>query len=229
MMGYFVRIFLCLVGLVISPLSSASLITYNTDNNLNYITYQSDEHGTFDLTWASSYNVQFVGQGCLFLDLDPNESYLDTIHPDVNNPFGCNQLLAPTQPNGFDDWAFYSDLNTDITLNTLLEVIYKELYGDVAIQNMVSNIFNYESVQFNSFSIWNTKLLNGGSITDESRMSATSDWTQNGLMSLSAGPDVVSTIYFRQATAQPVPEPSSLMLFALVLFGFVARKKIANK
>ncbi|MBL4658809.1 MAG: PEP-CTERM sorting domain-containing protein [Alcanivoracaceae bacterium] len=206
----------------ISFSANANLITYNTENELKYISYQSEDFGSYDLVWASAYNVQFVGFGCFGVESD--EQYLNELYSPL--PAGCNQLLSATQVVDYNDWGYYSDLSLQVDMNEFLESIYRDIYGNVPVSLLISNIFKDGNGQFDSFSIWNTSLINGNTVSGKSREEAVSNWTDPLLDTVTFSQ--TSTVYFRKSKIQPVPEPSTLLIFSLGLIALASRKKIFN-
>ena len=119
------KVLITSIFLLFVSVSHAGSISYNTEGDVNFITYASD-FGNYDLVWASTFDVQFYGQGCD--DSMASTDYL-TQFP-ANLPSSCNHLLAPSQPLGISDWSFYEELaiftEQNISLNSFLLTIFND-------------------------------------------------------------------------------------------------------
>lgn len=208
-----VKSFLVIITFVSSFASFAGLITPNTSSlaQNSYVTY-----GGYDWTWASTFNVQFY-----FCDpkSDDNtinyDTYLSTAYSGnaCNNPFS-NQLMSVAYHQG---WSFFEDLlpNSGSTLSVYLESFL------TANQTSVLDLFtdsNGNKIQ--SFGYWNT------SINTTSGFSApfVSDWrTKTRAAFFDVQSVFANTVYVRKS--QPVPEPSTILIFAIALLALSARSR----
>ncbi|WP_206485137.1 PEP-CTERM sorting domain-containing protein [Thalassotalea sp. G2M2-11] len=203
------------ISLLFSIITHASLIT---DTSLltsdHYVTY-SDENVSIDFAWVSPINVEFWGDPTL-------ES--------------TNQLFTPSLHDG---WQFASDFDLNIlTTNFTL--------ADFTIGEGDERTFIH-AVQF-----WNTvfddvvlkldtdnNLENGYEIIDWSNVKnfqdglISSEWASSGVNGKnSSGTSYYETFYVRktyfQQSAVSVPEPTTLMIFALALIALSLRSRLVK-
>jgi len=132
-------------------------------------------------------------------------------HQEIDNPenylttvldnSGCvNQLLAPQYRDG---WRFATESELDIIFNVLTLNSFYDFENDMFIQ---------------AAEYWNTNYLNIDYLNFQSNK-ISGEWSDN---------KVFETFYIRDHDSKPVPEPSTLMIFALGLIALASRKKLFN-
>ena len=179
----------------------------------DYLHYDSDGDGVadIDIVWASSIAFQFFGCSA---PIPSPENYLSKVYGlEAGEDVKCvNQLLAPEYAN--DGWMFIEQIDgVDIDL---VSTLFKQgLFADN--QGGFKNGFEY----------WNT---DAGAIASVNPfgMRFISDWTilgQAGSDPFLQDPRFYSNVFYARES-QPVPEPSTLMVFALGLLGLTLRKRI---
>ena len=205
-MNKFAVIFIFITSLVFSSSSNATLIT---DSALltsdNYVTYAGNGV-TIDFAWASLVNVEYWG--------DPD---LDT----------TNRLYAPELHQG---WGYASADDLDILLTNFTLDDFSN--GDGTYIQAVSfwnSIFDDIVLRLN---IGGVDMVFDGNLLDYAPGKVSSYWISAGV----DGSNVIGggneTFYvrktFTQNPPQPVPEPSTLMIFALGLIALASKKRLFN-
>lgn len=201
--------------LIMSSIANASLIT---DSSLltsdHYVTY-SDENVTIDFAWASPINVEYWGE--------PGE-------------LGTNRLYAPTLHQGWS-YASQEDINillanftlADFTIGegddrTFINAVqfWNTIFDDVVLRlDLDNNPDNgYELVDWQ-----NLENLENGLVRSE--------WTASGVNGQGVGGTYYyETFYVRKivnnAPSTPVPEPSTLMIFAIALIALSLKTRYTN-
>jgi len=212
-------------GLISSSLDSADTPVFISYNG-------------YDLTWASSFNIQFYGEGCTD-SLYPNLSTNGQAQPNaqwVNNDDNeCNQLMSADYHQG---WQFFETLNAQDNIAADLDAFLIEIIEDrfkvtydvstpimAAFQDLSGNLIQ-------SFDYWNTG--SGASHNEDAFFNVASDWTEQttNIANVFQGIDMrlaTSTVYIRKqggVDPKPVPEPSTLLTFAIGLIALASKKRL---
>ena len=204
-MNKFAVIFIFIISLVLSNTSNATLIT---DSSLltsdHYVTYVGDGL-TIDFAWASSVNVEYWG--------DPD---LDT----------TNRLYAPGTHEGWD----YADGDD-------LDILFSNF--------TLANFSNDDGTYIQAVSFWNTVFddivlrLNiggtdfvfNGNLLDYAPGKVSSTWASSGIDGTATLGGSNETFYVRKTITPtndptPVPEPSTLMIFAFGIIALASKKRL---
>jgi hypothetical protein len=207
-MNRFYKIFLTVAFICASNFSVAGLIPTSTD----FIQYDQNNDGKadYDIIWVSSWAYQFYGCD---ISISNQSDYLIT---EYNGSSSCqNQMFAPSYIN--DGWDFFENIaGIDI-----VEVV--QLFNDKKFNDGNGGYIT-------GFQFWNTNSVIIPAINPYN-FSAISDWTKLspiGLDPFQTG-DIYNTNIFYTRVSQPVPEPSTLLIFALGLIALAARLKVAKK
>lgn len=188
-------------------LSSASNATLITDSSLltseHYVTYE-DADVIIDFAWASPVNVEFWG--------DPS---LDT----------TNRLYAPDEHH--QGWTYATDEDLDI------------LFANFELDDFS----NGDGTYIQAVSFWNTafddivlrlnvggvEVVFDGNLLDYTPGKVSSEWASSGVDGTSTIGGGNETFYVRKTIKSlPVPEPSTILTFALALIVLAGRKKLFN-
>ncbi len=214
MIKFTVKIITSLI-LIMSSIVNASLIT---DSSLltsdHYVTY-SDEFVTIDFAWASPINVEYWG--------DPSLE-------------SSNQLFAPSLHQGWD-YASQADIDILLTHFTLADFtigtgddrtfinavqFWNSVFNDVVLRlDLDNNLDNgYEIVDFQNLENFENGLVRG-------------EWTSSSIDGQGVGGTYYyDTFYVRKTRnstpSTPIPEPASLLIFALGLIALSLRVRRAN-
>lgn len=198
--------------------------------NENYISHTYNGV-SYDLTWASPYNVQFytsdISTGsCHSIDTAFADSFLTT---EATAPIDClfdNQLLGPNY-----GWSFYDSSAVGLDLMSLLMNAFNA--KGLASSNNLFNIFVNSNNEFiNSFDVWNTSVIDAFNV-DTALTLAGSDFTKNSLRyagvldAINDNSIFSSTVYIRESSPKStsVSEPSSMLIFAFGLLAIAVRTK----
>ncbi|PCI59586.1 MAG: hypothetical protein COB35_11055 [Gammaproteobacteria bacterium] len=186
--------------------SNATIIPLN-----NYIQYDQNNNGVadFDIVWASSWAFQFYGcDGVISNQTD----YLTTLY---TGPVSCsNQLFAAGYPN--DNWLFFEQIGgLDISEVTTL-------FNNGAFNDTVNG--GYKT----AFSFWNTD-VNILPAVNPFTLNPISDWTALlpvGINPFTSGNKYFSNVFYaRKSQTQPVPEPATILIFAIALLALSVRSR----
>jgi hypothetical protein len=182
----------------------------------SYVTY-----GGYDWVWASPVNNQFYM--CDPKNDDSSIDY-DNFLTEVYTGSDCqastssfiipNQLLAPSYYSNAG-WDFFENLFTNQSLTEYFSS------NNIIIDEFFLNTDTQDNIE--AFSYWNTA-ING---TFAFGNPFASDWTGNARSISPFSFEQANTVYVRKS--QPVPEPSTLLIFALGLIALAARLKVAKK
>jgi len=212
---------------------NANLIPLTSND---YITVDHGNKNLIDWAWASSVNVQFDGDftyddlGNIQLEFEGAYIY-DSFGKFIDNPTvgktisptTYNELYAPDHIEGWrvateDEFTFFQ-LNIGI-----------------------SDFRDEKNNLIHATSFWNSLYTDGGDISIDAFESEasifngtgykTSSWAEGSFFDFSA-PDITGdiswydTFYVRTHSSDltPVPEPSTLMIFALGLIALASKKK----
>ncbi|OUR59931.1 hypothetical protein A9Q74_15440 [Colwellia sp. 39_35_sub15_T18] len=198
-MGKFVLAFTFIISLVSSNMVNATLIT---DSSLltsdHYVTYEGGGV-IIDFAWASPVNVEYWGD------------------PDLNT---TNRLYAPELHEG---WGYASDSDIDI------------LFANFTIDDFSNGDGSY----IQAVSFWNSVFddivltLNGvvfdGNLLDYTPGKVSSEWASSGVDGSQVLGSGNETFYVRTTIINnpaPIPEPSTLMIFALALIALASKKRL---
>jgi len=176
----------------------------------NYIQYDQDNDGTydFDIVWASSWAFQFYGcDGAI----DNQDQYLTEEY--VGDVACSNQLFA----RGYldDSWLFFEEIdNFDVT-------VVNTLFNNGQFSDDVNGGY------ITAFSFWNTN-INLLPAVNPFTYNVISDWTSIdpvGIDPFTSDDIYFSNVFYARAS-QPVPEPSTMIIFALGLIALVTKKRL---
>jgi len=195
-------------------------ITKFTDSNidtLDYISVKHDDGSSWvDWAWASSVSVQYDG----FFNLDGNGELQFDIdgNPILDDPDNdeYNELFSPEHVEGwrvatFDEFAFFQSF---INLADFKD----ESNNYITATRFWNSIYiNVEDISIDAFGSTNYKT--------SSRVEGTFSDDDN------IGTSTYDTFYVRthSSDSTPIPEPSTLMIFALGLIAFASKKKALLK
>ncbi len=199
-MGKFVLTLIFIISLVSSNMVNATLITDSTLlTSDHYVTYEGNGV-VIDFAWASPLNVEYWGD------------------PDLDE---TNRLYAPELHEGWD-YASASDI-------------------DILFANFTLDDFsNGDGTYIQAVSFWNSvrddivlrlniggvDVVFDGNLLDYAPGKVSSEWASSGVDGSQVAGSGNETFYVRKTiTNNPVPEPSTLMIFALSLIALVSRKK----
>jgi len=189
--------------LVCSSNLSATIITTELSDDA-YITYNG-----LDWAWAAPVSIQFNNCDDIVLN---QENYLTTLYTE-SSPTCENQLLAAAFHPG---WGFFDGTRQEL----LLAMPDLSLFDD--------NNGGYK----NAFEYWNTtySFANFGGINAYNITvgRVVSDWTTDAWRANNDNNFYYNVLYVRGTQPQPVPEPSTLLIFALGLIALASRKKTFN-
>jgi len=200
-MNKFAVILIFIMSFFFSNTSNAALITNSSLlTSEHYVTYV-DVGVTIDFAWASSVNVEYWG--------DPD---LDT----------SNRLYAPDLHQG---WGYASASDLDILLNNF----------------DLDDFINTDGTYIQAVSFWNTvfddivlrlniggvDMVFDGNLSDYTDGKVSSSWVSTGVDGSSIQGGGHETFYVRR-TITSVPEPSTLMIFALGLIALASRKRLLS-
>jgi hypothetical protein len=198
---------------ILSGTSRASIIPVE-----NYITYDQNNDGVadYDIVWVSSWAFQFYGCNTSGGSIPNQENYLTELY---SGSVVCeNQMFAPDYLN--DGWMFFEQIDgLDVSLVV-------DLFNDAKFNDLS------DSGYINAFSYWNTTTDLTAMIAqiNSFSFSAISDWTQLspiGANPFQTGDEYYSNVFYVRES-QPVPEPSTLLIFAIGLIGLAARLRTAK-
>lgn len=127
-----------------------------------------------------------------------------------------NTLSAPTLHDG---WDFATDSELSILRNSLNLNYFtkKDAAGNVLLDNLGNKIYIHSVEYWNTFFVDVTEYTNLSNFVWSSGVS--SQWSTK-IASL-------ETFYVRRSPAAPVPEPSTLAIFAIALFALARKAKKA--
>jgi len=187
-------------------LTSTSNATLITDSSLltseHYVTYESDDV-IIDFAWASSVNVEYWG--------DPD---LDT----------TNRLYAPDLHQG---WSYATDEDLNI------------LFANFELDDFS----NGDGTYIQAVSFWNTvfddivlrlniggvEMVFDGNLLDYTPGKVSSEWASSGVDGTTTLAGGNETFYVRKTIKSlPVPEPSSIFIFAIALIALAGRRKLIS-
>jgi len=204
-MNKFTVIFIFITSLVLSNTSNATLIT---DSSLltseHYVTYVGTDV-TIDFAWASIVNTEYWGDPSL---VTTNRLYAPDLHQgwDYATENDLDILFANFVLDDFDNKdgtyiqavSFWNSIFDDIVSRSTIS-IRGELIETIDLENL--GHYNRDSVS----SFW----VSTG---------------ENGRYEFLSGKE---TFYVRKTnTSIPVPEPSTLMIFALGLIALASKKRL---
>jgi len=206
-MNKFTVIFIFVISLVFSNTSNATLIT---DSSLltsdNYVTFVGDGV-TIDFAWASPVNVEYWG--------NPN---LET----------TNRLYEPDSHQG---WGYASSDDLDLLL----------------LNFTLDDFSNIDGTYIQAVSFWNSyytdivlrftiaidgelvELVDRENLKNYAPGGVSSFWASAGVDGQNATGSENETFYVRKTftnNSTPVPEPSTLMIFALGLIALASKKRL---
>lgn len=200
-MNKFTVIFIFIVSLVFSNTSNATLITNSSLlTSEHYVTYIGSDV-TIDFAWASSVNVEYWG--------DPD---LDT----------SNRLYAPDLHQG---WDYASASELDILLNNFELDDFKNTDGTyIQAVSFWNTVFDDIVLRLN---ISGVDMVFDGNLEDYTNGKVSSRWASTGVDGKTTPGSGHETFYVRK-TITSVPEPSTLMIFALGLIALATKKRLMN-
>ncbi|MDX2367509.1 MAG: PEP-CTERM sorting domain-containing protein [Colwellia sp.] len=212
MIKLFIKLFF-VFSFVLSSVSQASLITALEIGDLSsedYIVFEYNDV-SYDVAWASKVN---------------SERWY------IPGTTDFNTLFAPTIHSGWE----YASLNAT---NNSLE-IFSDLSGTQILDLFTDSGNNY----IQAFKYWNSEFSSsnetGNILTPQIRSEWAVTWADYQAMSISSISDTYinnvtgasyDTFYIRPSLIQgngptPVPEPSTLMIFALGLIALASKNKL---
>lgn len=204
-MNNFAVIFIFISSLVFSNASNATLIT---DSSLltsdHYVTYVGNGL-TIDFAWASSVNVEYWG--------DPTSD-------------DSNRLYAPDLHDG---WGYANQDDLDILFANFTVADFSN--GDGTYIQAVSfwnTVFDDIVLRLN---IGGTEFVFDGNLLDYTPGTVKSNWISAGVDGSGIGGGGNETFYVRKSSTSangptPVPEPSTLMIFALGIIALASKKRL---
>lgn len=202
-MGKFVLAFIFIISLVSSNMVNATLIT---DSSLltsdHYVTYEGDGV-IIDFAWASPVNVEYWG--------DPD---LDT----------TNRLYAPELHEG---WGYASDSDIDILLdNFTIDDFSNDDGSYIQAVSFWNSVFDDIVLRMN---IGGVEVVFDGNLLDYTPGKVSSEWASSGVDGSQVLGSGNETFYVRTTLTNnpaPIPEPSTLMIFALALITLAGKKRL---
>jgi len=180
----------------------ASIITAPLSQDA-YVTYNG-----LDWAWAAPVSVQF--RNCS-ASVDNPSDYLSTLYDNID-PSCENQLFSADVHEG---WGFFTGTQQEL----------------VAAMPDLSSFDDGNGGFIDAFDYWNTTYSfdNTGGINPYyvQQGFVVSDWTTDAWRLSNLG--YYNVLYVREATGntpQPIPEPSTLMIFTLGLIALASKKRI---
>ncbi len=181
----------------------------------------------YDWVWASSINIQFYA--CQPTNVDGSDfnfdAYTSTVYQPTTlaqksacNPYLSNQLMGPSYNQ--ENWFFYEDLfNSQISVSEYLSNL-----ATIQGKSLQDLFLDSGGNPIEAFNFWNTS----ASIIGGMNNPFTSDWRVDPrFVGFMGSYKPINTIYVRKSKtqSQPVPEPSTLFIFAIGLFALAFRLK----
>ncbi|OUR77239.1 hypothetical protein A9Q75_15390 [Colwellia psychrerythraea] len=227
MLKSFKKISIILLSVIAFNASAGTIPTSVVDISDNY--YVS--YNGYDIMWVSATSYQFLWSGFEPTDIQYSD-YQDTVYQntDTQNNIIYNQLLSSNFNGG--DWQYFEELGLTGSANDFLIDIYESEFGLYTNGvSLLTDLF-YEGGQYkHAFEFWNATTENSLLILDDIQFNG--DFSFASQREHESGEDwdaeFKNSFYIRQsAPTQPVPEPSTLMIFALGLVALASRKKLLS-
>lgn len=209
-------------SLFFTSVSQATLLPVNS-NELTLNDYIVYNYGgiDYDITWASSVNSERW--------YDRNYNYNTLLGPTIRQGWGFagengipsltdffgnlsgGELLSQFTHNGsyIDSFAYWNTVFTEVDTT----VFMGEVLGTLDIKN------NHIRSQWS----WSVPIDDDIALTDD----LDDKKAQRGEI-IGINTSDYATFYIRKTVTTPVPEPSTLMIFALALIALVSKKKLFN-
>lgn len=188
---------------ILCVLFSSFVVNATLIKDTHYITVDHGNGNLVDWAWASSTSVEFIylTEIELINGVETEISVLD------------NHFSAPDTITG---WRVASTDEFNYFLNNIFLSDFTKTSGDY----------------ITAHNFWNTNDIGVDSI-DFSNRDITSSWVKDSTLDYNQGlePDMhwFDTFYARtHVDTQPVPEPSTLMIFALGLIALASKKKLSK-
>ncbi len=200
-------------GIIPIPVSEIS--------NSHYVSYNG-----YDIMWVSATSYQF-----LWVDPEPTDIIYNDYQNIVYQNTGAqsniiyNQLLSSDFNGG--DWQYFEELGLSGTANEFLIDIYENEFGIYTSGSSLLTDLFYENGQYkHAFEFWNATTENSLYILDDMQFNTDAKFASKKEYHSGDYWDAIYKNSFYIRPKNSVPEPSTLMIFALGLITLASRKKL---